>query len=280
MTLLRRDGHSVDIVSSGQAAIETVQRCNYDLVLMDATLSGMNCQEATRAIRLLTEPVRSMPIIALATEASPEKRASAQFFGMNGFLDEPLSLRSFADVSHAHVWSGHRSGNASSLDPDVWTKAGSIHPEATERHSVHATLSTDRILELRSNLAPQTFVTLIEECLMDLAGRLPALRGAFVAGSTSAITVHSHAMVGMAAGYGMETLEMSLRTIMAAARAGDMGSLGLNTIAQVEREFASATVALRAMLQGCTCLSELPWLSGAFCAGWLTICSPATSRLY
>jgi hypothetical protein len=84
---------------------------------------------------------------------------------------------------------------------------------------------------------------------MDLDHRLPGLKRAFAAGSIGAITAHSHAMVGMAAGYGMASLEVSLRAIMAAARTGDTASMGPEAIAKVEADLASASRALREMLQ-------------------------------
>ena len=80
-------------------------------------------------------------------------------------------------------------------------------------HDPWAVLSHTRIRELRANLPPETFVSLVEECLSDLDHRLPALRRAVASGNTGAITAHAHAMVGMAANHGMAALETRLSTI-------------------------------------------------------------------
>jgi hypothetical protein len=67
--------------------------------------------------------------------------------------------------------------------------------------------------------------------------------------SLGAITAHAHAMVGMAASYGMASLEASLRAILAAARAQDSFGLGAEAMARVEEEHAAASRALREMMQ-------------------------------
>ena len=78
--------------------------------------------------------------------------------------------------------------------------------------------------------------------------RLPALRRALTAGAPAAVTVHAHAMVGMAAGYGMAALEVRLRAIMDAAAHGELASLGPSIIAGLETDFNAAAQALRRLL--------------------------------
>jgi HPt (histidine-containing phosphotransfer) domain-containing protein len=107
-------------------------------------------------------------------------------------------------------------------------------------------LSAERISELRANLPPDTLTTLIEECLSDLEARLPALRRALTAGVRPAIAAQAHAMVGMAAGYGMAALEARLRRVMDAAREGDIDP---NEVAAVESDLAHTAAALREALQ-------------------------------
>jgi HPt (histidine-containing phosphotransfer) domain-containing protein len=107
----------------------------------------------------------------------------------------------------------------------------------------------ERISELRTNLAPATFVKLMDECLVDMDHRLPALRRALVAGTPGAITAHAHAMVGMAAGYGMAALESRLHQIMDAARTGDLSALGRGIVAALEKDFEQAARSLRDMLR-------------------------------
>jgi signal transduction histidine kinase/DNA-binding response OmpR family regulator len=238
-TLLRRHGHLVDVADSGSAAIDAVRRNPYDLVFMDIFMPGMNGQEAARVIRTLPEPACSIPIIALTANVSTEEEALFRAAGMDGVLGKPVSLTEMLDVLRDHVWSQR--------GPDTAPAQAQAAPE--DRDGLGPVLSADRINELQANLARDTFADLVEECLTDLEHRLPALRRALAAGAPGAVTAHAHTMVGMAAGYGMAALETRLRTIMAAARDGDLASLGPDATGALEADFTESARRLRGIVQ-------------------------------
>jgi hypothetical protein len=150
------------------------------------------------------------------------------------------------EVLERHAWSFrllHLDAAASVATAD---HADVALPEAPDRVPI---LAANRIDDLRTNLPPATFASLIEDCLIDMDNRLPALRRALVAGAPAAVTAHAHALVGMAAGYGMAALEARLRTIMAASRDGELAALGPAIVHQVEADFAEAAIALREMVR-------------------------------
>ena len=238
-TLLRREGHTIDIASSGPEAIEAVRRTPYDLVFMDFLMPGMSGKAAAAAIRELPEPGRSLPILALTADVLADDETEIRKSGLDGFLSKPVSRAALLAALDRFVW--YRSASQGLLpQPARLAEEGQGPPQV---------LATERLLELRSNLSPETFVRLIEECLLDLDQELPALRRAMATGSLGSITAHAHAMVGMAASYGMASLEASLRTILAAARTQDSFGLGAEAMARVEAEHAAASRALREMMQ-------------------------------
>ena len=245
-TLLRRAGHHVDVADSGPAAIRAVQVAPYDLVLMDIFMPGMSGQEATHIIRGLPEPARSVPIVALTANIGPSDEALFKAAGMNGIVGKPVSIAELLDVLHTHVWSAPACARSPSLTPDGDRKSSASPPH--DKHS-GPVLAVDRINELRSNLPPATFAGLIDECLIDMDHRLPALRRALAVGAVSAVESHAHALVGMAAGYGMAALEARLRTIIAAARHDDLTTLGPAATTALETDFKDAANALRALLR-------------------------------
>ena len=74
-TLLRREGHLVDIASSGPEAITAMGSRPYDLVLMDIFMPGMSGMDTTRRIRAMGGPCAKVPIIALTANVCPEDSA-------------------------------------------------------------------------------------------------------------------------------------------------------------------------------------------------------------
>jgi signal transduction histidine kinase/AmiR/NasT family two-component response regulator len=244
-TLLRREGHYVDIAASGPAVIQAIRTTPYDLVFMDIFMPGMSGQEATRIIRTLPEPARSTPIIALTANIGLGDETVFKAAEMDGILGKPVSLAELLDVLDQHVWSARAATEASaSLREDtVW--AATSMPKGADTVPV---LAVERIEELRANLPPGTFENLVEECLVDMEHRLPALRRALVAKAPGAVTAQAHALVGMAAGYGMAALEIRLRVVMAAARGGDLTPLGPTIVATLEADFIDAARKLREML--------------------------------
>jgi HPt (histidine-containing phosphotransfer) domain-containing protein len=88
---------------------------------------------------------------------------------------------------------------------------------------------------------------MVEECLIDLQARLPALRRALASGSSEEVVAQAHAMVGMAAGYGMAALEARLRTLMQAARGSDTATAAALADA-LDSELTRAATALREAL--------------------------------
>ena len=91
VTRLERMGHHVDAVPGGAEAVRQVQEIAYDLVLMDVMMPGMDGLAAARAIRALTEPAASVPIVALTANVFAEHRDACRAAGMDGFLGKPMT---------------------------------------------------------------------------------------------------------------------------------------------------------------------------------------------
>jgi signal transduction histidine kinase/DNA-binding response OmpR family regulator len=232
-TLLRRAGHSVDIASSGEEAIELVKTRPFDLVFMDIFMPGMSGQETTQILRTLPSPAGEVPVVALTAQVSPGDEASFMACGMNGTLGKPVSLAEMLDTLREQVWSKQRNKSGFDLVSDL----GVV--------DISSSLSAERIDELKTSLPPERFAELVEECLIDLDHRMPALRRALSAGVPGAITAHAHTMAGVAAAYGMASLEARLRRVMDAARDGRPGTFDEDIIVEIEVEMAKSSRLLR-----------------------------------
>ena len=232
-TLLRREGHQVDVVSSGEAAIRAVGKTPYDLVLMDIFMPGMTGPEAAQRIRAMPGIGRTVPIIALTADATNQDFSDA---GIDGVLLKPVSPPELLAVLGRYAWQGF---------PGVQPLLPVNNEQTVQDMKVEQPiLAEDRIEELRTHLPRATLVPMVEECLTDLENRLPALRNALQRGTGAAIAAHAHAMVGMAAGYGMASLESKLRAVMTAARDGETDGFD-GTAAEVKIELDRTAIALR-----------------------------------
>jgi signal transduction histidine kinase/ActR/RegA family two-component response regulator len=87
--MLQRLGMQCEVVPEGQAALNAIKSGEWDLVLMDCQLPGIDGLETTRRARLM-DTGRDLPIIALTANARPEDRAACLAAGMNDFLAKPV----------------------------------------------------------------------------------------------------------------------------------------------------------------------------------------------
>jgi CheY-like chemotaxis protein len=78
------------VVEDGAEALAAVQARDYDLVLMDIQMPVMDGVVATRHVRALQHPARTVPIIAM-TASVMSHQVSAYFdAGMNGHISKPF----------------------------------------------------------------------------------------------------------------------------------------------------------------------------------------------
>jgi PAS domain S-box-containing protein len=104
--LLEKQGHSVSVAGNGRAAVEAVQREEFDLVLMDVQMPELGGFEATARIREWERRGgRRVPIIALTAHAMKGDRERCLQAGMDGYVAKPILSRelfqTMADVLRA-----------------------------------------------------------------------------------------------------------------------------------------------------------------------------------
>ncbi|MEA2993728.1 MAG: two-component system, sensor histidine kinase [Alphaproteobacteria bacterium] len=97
-TILTELGHGADFVGDSAAAVEAVAQGNYDLVLMDVMLPGIDGIEATRRIRALPEPHRRIPVIGISGRTTPKDEARGRAAGMDGYVMKPISPKALAEA--------------------------------------------------------------------------------------------------------------------------------------------------------------------------------------
>lgn len=98
--LEKKFGYEADVVTNGKEAIESLERLDYNLVLMDCQMPELDGYEATRIIRSENSSVRNhnIPIIAMTANAMNGDREKCLEAGMNDYVTKPVSMQLLADA--------------------------------------------------------------------------------------------------------------------------------------------------------------------------------------
>jgi len=87
-------GHQAEFIGRGEAATERIAQGDFDAVLMDMVLPGINGIEAIRRIRALGPPLGRIAIIGVSGRGEDE--AASRAAGADAFLVKPVSPRALA----------------------------------------------------------------------------------------------------------------------------------------------------------------------------------------
>jgi signal transduction histidine kinase/FixJ family two-component response regulator len=117
-TVLKTVGHRVTTAASGQEAIALLGSGDYDVVLMDVQMPGMNGLTATKAIKNLGGKAASVPIIGMTANIFPDDIAKCYAAGMIGHLGKPFDFDDLLSCIGAVL------DQTSSSEPDDETVVG------------------------------------------------------------------------------------------------------------------------------------------------------------
>lgn len=90
LLFLARFGFNADLAQNGAEAVEAFAKKNYDLILMDCQMPGMDGFAATREIRSRESQGKRTPIVALTANALDEEREKCFEAGMDDHLAKPF----------------------------------------------------------------------------------------------------------------------------------------------------------------------------------------------
>ncbi len=91
--LLEREGHSVTIAGSGQEAVDLFEQSQFDLILMDVQMPGLDGLQATARIREKERASgRRVPIVAMTAQAAESDRLRCLESGMDAYVAKPVHV--------------------------------------------------------------------------------------------------------------------------------------------------------------------------------------------
>jgi CheY-like chemotaxis protein len=121
--LLEKRGYVVSVAGDGLAAVEALKNGEYDLVLMDIQMPGMDGLEATAAIRAREKlSGRRTPIVAMTAHAIKGDEEKCLAAGMDGYVSKPIQTVELFSVIERMLNPRARSGaidGAAVVDPII-----------------------------------------------------------------------------------------------------------------------------------------------------------------
>ncbi len=140
---LESDGHRIDNVTAGEAALKRLRQRTYGLVLMDIRLQGVDGFETIRRIRESDDPtIKALPILVLTADQTDEVARLFANSRANAFLAKPFSRddlrravrRAVSDLSAVGAGGIPSLRDAPLLDEAIISEHREIiGPERTER---------------------------------------------------------------------------------------------------------------------------------------------------
>jgi len=89
---LRRDGHQVSEAEDGPSALRLLETAEFDLVVLDMMLPGVNGLDILRRIRSMGD----MPVIMLTARSEESDRVAGLELGADDYVVKPFSPRELA----------------------------------------------------------------------------------------------------------------------------------------------------------------------------------------
>jgi signal transduction histidine kinase/DNA-binding response OmpR family regulator/HPt (histidine-containing phosphotransfer) domain-containing protein len=233
--ILQGQGHQVHAVADGIQAVAALEQDDFDVVLMDCQMPGMDGYEATRRIRSPRSRVRNhdIPVIAVTAHAMPGDREKCLLAGMNDYLSKPISAAAVA-AKLAHWLAG------SGATPDAPARAA-VAGQAPGRLGDGTAFDQEDFLA-RMGGSVEEARRILAKLPANLPPRMAELEDAFSQGDLAAATRAAHTIKGIALSLGGHRLGIAAVRIELAARAGDGNAAALLPALRLEADQMQAEV--------------------------------------
>ena len=269
--LLGAAGHRVDVVGNGEDAVAAVGRGGFDLVLMDIQMPVLDGVGAIRRIRAMSEPLCSIPILALTADAIAGAEERYLAVGVDAYLAKPITpatlqaalgrmiggrrfmAETAADTPSVDVLGGRSVALDAPLVGGLETGApeiggltiGASETGASETGAseIGPELDPAVVADLRRIFNPEQFDSFLADALDDIPQRVVRLTERLAAEDLPAATQEAHDLVSLIGNLGGRRASAAARLVEQTCRGGDQAT----ALARCH-EFAIATAAALAEL--------------------------------
>jgi two-component system sensor histidine kinase/response regulator len=187
VALIKKAGHSADVVESGQKAMEALNRTSYDLVLMDVQMPEMDGFEATKAIREMEGENKHTPIIAMTAHAMKGDRERCLQAGMDDYVSKPIEPKKLFET--IKKWTQTPDPKKASLWQERSQKSAGLKNSPLDFDDALAKLDNDKAL----------LEEMLREFLDSAPSQLKILDEAAKNGDAEMVEKEAHSLKGAAA---------------------------------------------------------------------------------
>jgi two-component system sensor histidine kinase/response regulator len=223
MRMLEKLQCHVEVVADGFATIEAWRKGNFDLILMDCQMPGMDGYEATREIRKLEQDQRHITIVALTANAMKGDEEKCRAAGMDDYLTKPIDrvkleacMGALGTGSTGTAPVPNSDAMAALAEGSVAEAASATHGQISERpvHEKVFVALVDGDLDFARGLA---------ESFVDTANAvLATIRTAVAAGDFLALSEAAHVIKGASANLFASAVVVEAGRLEVAAKLGDV----------------------------------------------------------
>jgi signal transduction histidine kinase/CheY-like chemotaxis protein len=230
--LLSKAGHDVEVANNGHEAVDAMRNGDFDVVLMDVQMPGLDGIQATRQIRQLPAPKSKVPIIAMTANAMTGAREEYLAAGMNDYISKPVQ----ATVLLAKL--AAIAGGVAASPPE---EAG-MPPDLGE------ILDLEKLEALDAVMAPSEATAFVELYLKDSSAQLAAIAEAMAQSDLAAMARSAHVLVSTAGNVGAMSVSVSAGRLQAFCRNRELARIG-PAVKELQGAHDAASAALQAWLK-------------------------------
>ncbi|MDR2528140.1 MAG: response regulator [Synergistaceae bacterium] len=202
----------VETCLSGEESIERLKEKDFDLVMMDHMMPGMDGIEATKAIRAMGERFAKLPIVALTANAMSGMREMFLENGFDDFLPKPIEIPKLHELLEKWIPKERRAA-LNKIAVSEMEKNGSA-------------LSIDGIDAARGLAmcggSPATYKELLELYRRDAESKMEYLNLSYAESDPKTFTVQVHGLKSSSANIGAEELSKMAAALEEAGKGRDM----------------------------------------------------------
>jgi signal transduction histidine kinase/HPt (histidine-containing phosphotransfer) domain-containing protein len=226
--VLDKLGHQAVFAADGDGAVRAVEDqppdAEFDIVLMDLHMPGMDGFAAARTIRAMPPPRGRVPIVALTADAFQASRHLAREAGMDGFLIKPAHLPQLREALA-------RYGGAAGAP------AGSV-PGVAAAADAGTLLDLATVEDVSEALSPAKFGELLASFFAGRKTVIAELRDATRPGLHADLRSRAHALKGASLSLGLRSVASHAARLQTLAQASDTPPATLSDqIDELERLF-------------------------------------------